>query len=214
KDGSGAISKSSTYNMAMKGGNSDDWGRNFYFNASKSNSIYGKSSTVTPRNYPANIFIYAGRVKSRPSTTSCAKGNYLYSDGTCSSTYTSSKTLLGMVTSVSSYNGKLKVSYVYGGNTSKTGYDNVKTACGCTTTDSSCAMTEIADIYDAQALVSMTISTNSVVTKPVSGRNYYGDTAFGPYTCSSSTCSQSSYSNTTLTSGYYYCTKSMSLYTF
>ena len=184
------------------------------FDASKSNSIYGKSSTVTPQNYSANVFIYAGRIKSRPSTTSCAKGNYLYSDGTCSSTYTSSKTLLGMVTSASSYSGKLTVSYVYGGNTSKTGFDNVKTACGCSTTDTTCAMTDIADIYDARALVSMTISTNSVVTKPVSGRNYYGDTAFGPYTCSSSTCSQSSYSNATLSSGYYYCTKKIALYTF
>lgn len=213
-DGSGAITSSSTYNMAMKGGDSDNWGRNFRFDASKSNSIYGKSSTVTPQNYPANVFIYAGRIKGRPSTGSCAKGNYFYSDGTCSSTYTSSKTLLGMVTSVSSSNGKLVISYVYGGNTSKTGFDNVKTACGCSTTDTTCAMTNIADIYDARALVSMTITTNSVVTKPISGRNYYGDTAFGPYTCSSSTCSQSSYTNASLTSGYYYCTKSMSLYTF
>ena len=34
-----------------------------YFDASKSNSIYGRSSTVTPQNYSANVFIYAGRKK-------------------------------------------------------------------------------------------------------------------------------------------------------
>ena len=33
------------------------------FNASDSNSIYGRSSTVTPQNYSANVFIYAGRKK-------------------------------------------------------------------------------------------------------------------------------------------------------
>ena len=33
------------------------------FDASKSNSIYGKSTTVTPQNYSANIFIYAGKAK-------------------------------------------------------------------------------------------------------------------------------------------------------
>ena len=191
---------------------SGGWGyTSLTFRASYSNSIYGNSTTVTPQNYSANVFIYAGRIKGRPSTESCAKGNYFYSDGTCSSTYTSSKTLLGMVTSVSSSNGKLVISYAYGGNKSVTSHDSVETACGCST-DSLCS--DIADIYDARALVSMTIATNSVVTKPVSGRNYYGDFAFGPYTCSSSTCSQSSYSNASLTSGYYYCTKSMSLYTF
>lgn len=181
------------------------------FDASKSNSIYGRSSTVTPQNYSANVFIYAGRTKYKPSTDSCTKGNYLYSDGTCSSSYTSSKTLLGMITSTSSYSGKITIYYVYGGNTLKTSHDSVETACGCST-DSLCS--NIADIYDARALVSMTIATNSVVSKPVSGRNYYGDYAFGPYTCTSSTCSQSSYSNASLTSGYYYCTKTLTLYTF
>ena len=33
----------------------------FSFSASNSNAIYGKSDTVTPKNYPANIFIYAGK---------------------------------------------------------------------------------------------------------------------------------------------------------
>ena len=41
-----------------------DVGNNQYyinFDASKSNSIYGRSTTVTPQNYKANVFIYAGR---------------------------------------------------------------------------------------------------------------------------------------------------------
>ncbi|MBS4774138.1 MAG: tail fiber protein, partial [Proteobacteria bacterium] len=33
------------------------------FDASRSNSIYGRSTTVTPQNYSANVFIYAGRKK-------------------------------------------------------------------------------------------------------------------------------------------------------
>ncbi|MBS4774295.1 MAG: tail fiber protein, partial [Proteobacteria bacterium] len=41
------------------------WNDNGYisFDASRSNSIYGRSSTVTPQNYSANVFIYAGRKK-------------------------------------------------------------------------------------------------------------------------------------------------------
>ncbi len=45
------------------------------FDASKSNSIYGKSTTVTPQNYSANIFIYAGKAKDV-----CADAGYLSSD--------------------------------------------------------------------------------------------------------------------------------------
>ena len=43
----------------MEGGT----GYGFTFDASRSNSIYGRSSTVTPQNYSANVFIYAGRKK-------------------------------------------------------------------------------------------------------------------------------------------------------
>lgn len=35
----------------------------YTFDASLSNSIYGRSSTVTPQNYSANVFIYAGKIK-------------------------------------------------------------------------------------------------------------------------------------------------------
>lgn len=43
----------------------------FSFSASKSNSIYGNSTTVTPQNYSANIFIYAGKI-----TDVCADAGY------------------------------------------------------------------------------------------------------------------------------------------
>ena len=35
----------------------------YTFDASRSNSIYGRSSTVTPQNYSVNVFIYAGKIK-------------------------------------------------------------------------------------------------------------------------------------------------------
>ncbi|MBQ8660788.1 MAG: tail fiber protein, partial [Alphaproteobacteria bacterium] len=59
------------YSGAFTRGSSAPWriggdhesGYNLKFDASKSNSIYGRSSTVTPQNYSANVFIYAGRKK-------------------------------------------------------------------------------------------------------------------------------------------------------
>ena len=50
-----------------------DVGNNQYyinFDASKSNSIYGRSTTVTPQNYKANVFIYAGRLGTNSSSGS------------------------------------------------------------------------------------------------------------------------------------------------
>ncbi|MBS4773303.1 MAG: hypothetical protein KHX55_03380, partial [Proteobacteria bacterium] len=48
---------------STKSGNLISEGVKIDFNASRSNSIYGRSSTVTPQNYSANVFIYAGRKK-------------------------------------------------------------------------------------------------------------------------------------------------------
>lgn len=45
------------------------------FDASLSNPIYGRSTTVTPPNYKANIFIYAGRKMS--GQTTCEQSGYL-----------------------------------------------------------------------------------------------------------------------------------------
>ncbi|MBE6459353.1 MAG: tail fiber protein, partial [Alphaproteobacteria bacterium] len=207
KDGSGAISKSSTYNMAMKGGNSDDWGRNFYFNASKSNSIYGKSSTVTPQNYSANVFIYTGRKKGSATNLSCSVGDYYYSDGTCSSTYTSSKTLLGMVNSVYSYTGYKQITYVWGGNKTASSRTAAQTACRNTS-----AGADVACDQHVNGFTSKTITSNSVVTSPNNSSKKYilcfNENSY--FTCNSSTCTRAG-SNFT-GSIYYYCYNTVNIY--
>ena len=63
----------------------DDSQSGFSFDASKSNSIYGRSTTVTPQNYRANVFIYAGRLGTSGSSdtgTQCKEQGYqLIQDG-------------------------------------------------------------------------------------------------------------------------------------
>lgn len=55
---SGAFSKrSTTYNAKIGAGSNDSWGNYYDFNASNSNSIYGKSTHVTPINQAINYFI-------------------------------------------------------------------------------------------------------------------------------------------------------------
>ena len=51
-------------NNGYSGGHDDNNTKpSIYFDASSYNSIYGNSTTVTPQNYSANVFIYAGRKK-------------------------------------------------------------------------------------------------------------------------------------------------------
>ena len=69
---SGAIQM--TYGSASGKHSSGGSKYTFTFDASKSNSIYGRSSTVTPANYKANIFIFAGRKMS--AQTTCEKNGY------------------------------------------------------------------------------------------------------------------------------------------
>ena len=70
----------------------------FTFNASKSNSIYGRSTTVTPQNYSANVFIYAGRNKGADDTlVQCDVGMYLNANGTCSKTLIAANNPLGVI---------------------------------------------------------------------------------------------------------------------
>ena len=62
---SGAFSLSGTNSKEAIPQGGGSWGaQSLSFSASKSNSIYGRSTTVTPQNYKANIFIYAGRTSS------------------------------------------------------------------------------------------------------------------------------------------------------
>ena len=66
-----SLSTSGAFSLTGKGkkyGTGDNssvkWGaQSLIFRASSYNSIYGRSSTVTPQNYSANVFIYAGRKK-------------------------------------------------------------------------------------------------------------------------------------------------------
>lgn len=52
----GAFVSESRYSAGFKGGDGDDWGACYAFDASKSNEIYGKSDTVQP----ASIKLIAG----------------------------------------------------------------------------------------------------------------------------------------------------------
>ncbi|MBQ7285898.1 MAG: tail fiber protein, partial [Alphaproteobacteria bacterium] len=205
KDGSGAISKSSTYNMAMKGGNSDDWGRNFYFNASKSNSIYGKSSTVTPQNYSANVFIYAGRKKGSATNLSCSQGDFYLSDGTCSSS-ASGKTVLGMVYSFSSTSTQNSMTLIFGGGSTAASADAADQACknngGYLPYSSLSSYITLVNNNNSKIPTSSTS-----LYKTNTSRKYYNGTN-GYYTCTSSSCSLST-SSTALSNIYYYCVKSM-----
>ena len=177
------------------------------FDASKSNSIYGRSSTVTPQNYSANVFIYAGRKKSS-APSSCSAGNFFYSDGSCSSTYTSSKTLLGMVNTVYNNSDYMTITYVWGGN---------KTAANRTAADAACQSQGGSSAYTAcdqhvENFTSVSIPSNSVVVSPNSSTKKYvlcfNENSY--FTCNSSGCTRGG-SNYTGTK-YYFCYKSVNLY--
>lgn len=73
---SGAIQM--TYGSASGKHSSGGSKYTFTFDASKSNPIYGRSNTVTPPNYRANVFIFAGRKMSGYSV--CEKQGYLSSN--------------------------------------------------------------------------------------------------------------------------------------
>ena len=189
-------------NSSLSGG-----GWRLGFDASKSNSIYGRSSTVTPQNYSANIFIYAGRKKSS-APSSCSVGNFFYSDGSCSSTYTSSKTLLGMVNNVYNYSDYMAITYVWGGN---------KTAANRTAADAACQSQGGSSAYTAcdqhvENFTSVSIPSNSVVVSPNSSTKKYvlcfNENSY--FTCNSSGCTRGG-SNYTGTK-YYFCYKTVNLY--
>ena len=94
-EGTGAITQANVESTNRKGGTSGDhWGR-LSFDASLSNPIYGKSDTVTPQNYKANVFIFAGKNLFKKVKEEGVSGKYLYSDGTVAGVYYPDKTLLG-----------------------------------------------------------------------------------------------------------------------
>ena len=56
---SGAFSGATKWAGNLKGASSDDWGSTYTFDASKSNSIYGASTTVQPPSYLVRFYIKA-----------------------------------------------------------------------------------------------------------------------------------------------------------
>lgn len=92
----GAFITAGAWSRSVNGGNTG--GTTLEFRASKSNSIYGKSSTVTPQNYSANVFIYAGKSQGADDTlVQCDVGMYLNANGTCSKTLIAAKNPLGVI---------------------------------------------------------------------------------------------------------------------
>ncbi len=218
---SGAIScteyaSSSTYHMEAKGESAEGY---IYtsFNASKYNSIYGASSHVTPVNTAVAAYIYAGKkvasaTPARTTAASCAAGNYLYTNGTCSSSYSSSNgTVKGIVESVSTYAGSATtpaytyIKYVRGGTSGASNGDYAySTSC-------SSSGEWLAWRMDMSNFPS-SISTSQSVVKGIQSGSYYwlGTTK---YKCTGTALSSCSTSSDTATSGsagsayypYYYC---------
>lgn len=206
-DYTGAIKFDNWGSAGYDSGKYNLWQGRAILDASTYNSIYGRSSTVTPQNYSANVFIYAGRKKSS-APSSCSAGNFFYSDGSCSSTYTSSKTLLGMVNNVYNYSDYMAITYVWGGN---------KTAANRTAADAACQSQGGSSAYTAcdqhvKNFTSVSIPSNSVVVSPNSSTKKYvlcfNENSY--FTCNSSGCTRGG-SNYTGTK-YYFCYKSVNLY--
>lgn len=90
---------SALYDSGDKGGYGYD--HTIGFDASQSNSTYGRADyagttgLVNPNHYLANIFIFAGKNKFPNAKDADITGKYVYSDGSTSTSYDSSKTLLG-----------------------------------------------------------------------------------------------------------------------
>mgnify|MGYP000830417415 CR=1 FL=1 len=183
--------------------------KSLYFDASRYNSIYGASSHVTPVNTAVYAYMYAGRVDSSAASAattaaSCVKGNYLYTDGTCSSSYTSSKTVKGIVSSVSNSTSYTYVQYVRGG----VSYSSSGTSASTTCTNSG---EWLASYSDWKTLPTNIPTSQSVVRSVQSGKYYWSYTSTKYYCSSQTSCSSSSTagSSSDSTGGayypYYYC---------
>ena len=177
-------------------------GGNYSFKASKSNFIYGASSNVTPVNTAVYAYIYAGKVDSSagsPTFPSCSKGQYYYADGTCSDSYNSSKTLLGIITSANS--STRLIAYLTGGVSSTIKVSSAIAVCQG-------KGGSLASNGDWVGLLSKGIST-SVVKSPQASKYYWNSSSTDLFYCSSaSSCSFKSNTNnngTATSSAYYYC---------
>ena len=173
-----------------------------YFDASKSNFIYGASSNVTPVNTAVYAYIYAGKVDSSagsPTFPSCSKGQYYYADGTCSNSYNSSKTLRGIITSANS--STRLIAYLTGGV-----FSTIKVSSAIAVCQGKGG--SLASNGDWVGLLSKGIST-SVVKSPQASKYYWNTSSTNLVYCSSaSSCifkSNTNNNGTATSSAYYYC---------
>ncbi len=177
-------------------------GSQLSFNASRVNPVYGSCTHPYPSHYDVAVYIYAGKVGT-PATTakslssSCVAGNYYYTDGTCSSSYTSSKTMKGIVRSISSYGQYNSLSYVWGGS----GYGNyVSAEVDCR---SKASRGHVTDWYDLKTANVPTSSVgNFTALSTTKTYWYYSTSTFKCTSTSPSSCS--SQSGVSPNSSYYY----------
>ena len=168
-----------------------------YFDASEYNSIYGNSSHVTPVNTAVYAYIYAGKVDpytDNPDMPSCSQGQYYYADGTCSSSYNSSKTLRGIVSSVSTSSHYIR--YIVGGVNSTAENSTVLNYCASVNGS-------LARYTDWKKLPTNIPTTQSVVRSPQAGYYWNAINSDRYYCSSASSCSIKS--GTATTSAKYYC---------
>ena len=197
---SGAFYKTSTGKSYYSNEKTENGALKVFFDASKYNSIYGNSSHVTPVNTAVYAYIYAGKIDPNTNgvdTSSCSKGQYYYTDGTCSDSYDGSKTLRGIVY----YKDTYTIQYITGGISATIYGSYAKSTCEK-------LGGSLAPNYMWKNLLSKGIST-SVVKSPQASKYYWDSPTSILFYCSSaSSCSAKSGTindGTATSSANYYC---------
>ncbi len=177
----------------------EGWFITMKFDASRSSSIYGASSHVTPVNTAVNAYIYAGKVdtskgSARDLIAGCTTNSYYYTDGTCSSSLNTSKTLKGIVNSA----GSNTIFYYSGGGSSAKSYVEAEAEC-----KKNGANGGVLGVSAAKSYIKITSVTGRVY--PISTSKTYWEGSGNVYKCSSTTSCSSAGSPTIGTYYYYYC---------
>jgi len=186
--------------------NSKKEGTQITFKASSSSSFYG-SCSPRPNSYDVATYIYAGKAVAisdtvRSLASNCAKGNYYYTDLTCSSTKNTSKTIKGIVKYVSSYSTSVSIDYIAKGGSSTGTYQEAISDC-------STLGGYLVDFYGLKdaGISSTYISTSSGGISPVAnGRTYHYMSTISA-TCTGNTpdtCKGNNSGSTDPSSKYYY----------
>jgi len=186
--------------------NSKKEGTKIIFKASNSSGFYS-SCSPRPNSYNVATYIYAGKAVATSDTvrslaSSCDKGHYYYTDGTCSSTKNTSKTIKGMVLYVSKGSSSTTVQYIAKGGNSIGTWQEAETDCQA-------LGGSVASPYDVKnAGVSSTyISTSSGGISPVSSSYTYHYMSSISFSCTGNTpdtCSGNNSGSTNPSSKYYY----------